>query len=57
VPVAPPSKPHVIITFSPENANGIDWKAAVASKRCAAFSFVDASGKTINELFCDPVAR
>ncbi|HXK36485.1 MAG TPA: hypothetical protein VJ553_02795 [Candidatus Paceibacterota bacterium] len=55
VPSEPPSNAHVIIDFAPSDANSLDWQAAVASKRCAAFSFVDASGTTVNRLFCDPV--
>jgi len=51
------SKPHVIVDFSPAAAAGLDWQAAVASKRCAAFSFRPdpKSATRVNRLYCDPV--
>jgi hypothetical protein len=51
------STSHVIVDFTPEAAAGLEYQAAVASGRCAAFSFVPdpKNGKRINRLYCDPV--
>jgi hypothetical protein len=49
------SPARVIVDFSPSDANRLEWQEAVRSGRCAAFSFVDVSGKRIDRLFCDPV--
>ena len=54
-PAADQSKPHVIVDFSPKAAASLDWKAAVASKRCAAYSFQPKPGVTVDRLYCDGV--
>lgn len=57
----PPREPadrgpgRVIVDVAPGTYRDIDLQDAVRSGRCAAFSFVNADGETVNRLWCDPV--